>query len=194
MRRTISAVAVVVAVAVLYLGSAIWSVSLLLEAVRAGDGPAIVSHTDLPRLRASLLNQVIDAYLAVIGAKRPLAQLAASAYGPTIADPLIEKILNDGLTRLLQQGIVLDPVKSTARAAMPALGSLNPGELLSLVSRIEPTKLLEFRLRITGSKDPLIYTAAQFRLEGPTWKLSGLRLPPAMATDLAVMIVEMTRH
>ena len=194
MRRVAVVVAVVAVAVIAYVSSAIWSVSSLLLAVRAGDGPAIVRQTDIARLRNMLVAQIVEAYLDRIGGKRQLERLAVAAYGPTVADALVGKILDEGLTRLLHDGVVQDPAKPSAHVSLAPLGALKPGELAELASRIRPFKPLEFDLRISPSDDPRIYTAARFRFEGVRWKLSGLILPPAVAADIAAMIVEPARR
>lgn len=190
MRRIAIIVVVIAAVVIAYVGSAIWSVSALLLAVRAGDAAEIVRQTDIPRLRSTLVIQIVDAYVERIGAKRQLERMAVAAYGPTVADTLVGKILDDGLTRLLREGVVQDPNKPSVRVSLAPLGALSPGDLAGLAARIRPSKLLEFELRISPSDDPRLFSAARFRLEGVRWKLSGLTLPPAIAADIAAMIVD----
>lgn len=187
-------VAVVAAVLVVYVGSAIWSVRSLLLAVRAGDGPAIVRQTDIPRLRNMLAAQIVEAYLNRLGRKPQLERLAVAAYGPGVADALVGKILDEGLTRLLREGVVQDPARPSARVSFAPLGALAPEELAELASRFRPFKPLEFDLRISPSDDPKIYTAARFRFDITRWKLSGLTIPPAIAADIAAMIVEPARR
>ena len=190
MRRLAIIVAVFAAVVAAYSGSAIWSVSSLLLAVRAGNAAEIVRQTDIPRLRAMLVGQIVEAYLDRIGGKRQLERMAVAAYGPTVADALVGRILDGGLTRLMRDGVVQDPNNPSAQVALAPLGALAPGELVDLAKRIRPFKLLEFDLRISPSDDSRLYTAARFRLEGARWKLSGLMLPPAIAADIAAMIVD----
>jgi hypothetical protein len=189
-RRLAVIVAVIVVVVAAYAGSAIWSVSSLLLAVRGGDAAGIVRQTDIPRLRVMLVSQIVSAYLDRIGGKRQLERMAVAAYGPTVADALVGQVLDDGLTRLLRDGVVQDPNKPSARVALAPLGALAPDELADLATRIRPFKLLEFDLRISPSGDPRLFTAARFRLEGVRWKLSGLTLPPAIAADIAAMIID----
>jgi hypothetical protein len=186
--------AVVLALVIAYAASAIWSVNALLLAVRAGDGPAIVRQTDIPGLRGMLVAQIVDAYLDRVGGRRQLERLAVAAYGPTVADALVGKILDEGLTRLLRDGVVQDPAKPSAHISIAPLGAVAPGELVELASRIRPYKLIEFDLRISPSNDPQIYTAARFRFDGTQWRLSGLILPRAIAADIAAMIVEPARR
>ena len=190
MRRVIIIVVVVAAAVAGYVGSAIWSVSSLLLAVRAGNVPEIVRQTDIPRLRTTLVIQIVDAYVERIGAKRQLERMAVAAYGPTVADALVGKILDEGLTRLLRDGVVQDPNKPSVHVSLTPFGALSPGDFAGLATRIRPSKLIEFEMRISPSDDPRLFTAARFRLEGVRWKLSGLTLPPAIAADIAAMIVD----
>ena len=72
-----------------YAGSAAVSLDGLVQAVQSGDAAAVMSRTDLPRLKRSLVDQIVAAYLNRIGQKRalkPLERLAANTYGATIAD------------------------------------------------------------------------------------------------------------
>jgi hypothetical protein len=194
LRRVAIVVAVVAVAVIAYLGSAIWSVRSLLLAVHAGDGPAIVRQTDIPRLRFMLAAQIVEAYLDRLGSRPQLERLAVAAYGPGVADVLVGKILDEGLTRLLREGVVQDPSRPSAHVVLASFGALSPGEVAELASRIRPFKLLEFDLRISPSGDPKIYTAARFRFEGTRWKLSGLIIPQAIAADIAAMIVEPARR
>jgi len=194
LRKVALVVVAVAAVLIAYVGSAIWSVRSLLLAVRDGDGPAIIRQTDIPRLRNMLVAQIVEAYLGRLGRKPQLERLAVAAYGPGVADALIGKILDEGLTRLLREGVVQDPARPSVHASLAPLGALAPEELAELASRIRPFKLLEFDLRISPTDDPKIYTAARFRFDSTRWKLSGLTIPPAIAADIATMIVEPARR
>jgi hypothetical protein len=194
LRRIAIVIAAFAVVVVAYIGSAIWSVSSLLLAVRAGDVAEIARQTDIPRLRTMLVVQIVGAYLDRVGAKRQLERMAVAAYGPNVADALVGKILDDGLTRLLRDGVVQDPNKPSAQVSLVPFGALPPGELVGLATRIRPFKLLEFDLRISPSNDPRLFTAVRFRLEGVRWKLCGLTLPPAVAADIATMIVDAGKH
>jgi hypothetical protein len=186
--------AAVAVVFLVYAGSAVWSVRSLLLAVRAGDGPAIVRQTDIPRLRNMLAAQIVEAYLDRLGRKPQLERLAVAAYGPGVADALVGRILDEGLTRLLREGVVQDPGKPSAHVSLAPLGALAPEELAELASRVRPFKPIEFDLRISPSDDPKTYTAARFRFDSTRWKLSGLIIPPAIAADIAAMIVEPARR
>ncbi|MCK1297436.1 MULTISPECIES: DUF2939 domain-containing protein, partial [unclassified Bradyrhizobium] len=54
----------------IYAGSAFVSVLGLVSAVRSGDAAQVMARTNLPRLRHSVVDQVVSAYLDRIGRKR----------------------------------------------------------------------------------------------------------------------------
>src|SRR4030081_80228 len=94
----------------IYVGSVFVSLNSLVQAARAGDGARVLERTDMARLRHSLVNQILSAYLRQLGRERPLRPLermAANTYGATIADALIAKLLTDeNLTGILKNGAI----------------------------------------------------------------------------------------
>jgi hypothetical protein len=79
-----------------YVSSAVVSLNGLADAVKAGDGTAVLARTDTARVRRSLVDQIVAAYLAQLGQTRPvkpLERLAANTYGASIADAMIAKML-----------------------------------------------------------------------------------------------------
>ena len=50
-----------------YVGSALVSLNGLVTAARAGDGPAVLERTDIARVRHSLVDQIVSAYLKQLG-------------------------------------------------------------------------------------------------------------------------------
>ncbi|MCK1300482.1 MULTISPECIES: DUF2939 domain-containing protein, partial [unclassified Bradyrhizobium] len=54
----------------IYAGSAFVSVLGLVSAVRSADAAQVMARTNLPRLRHSVVDQVVSAYLDRIGRKR----------------------------------------------------------------------------------------------------------------------------
>ena len=93
-----------------YAGSAAVSLHRLVQAVQSKDAAAVMSRTNLPRLKRSLVDQIVAAYLNRIEQKRavkPLERLAANIYGASIADVIVGKLLTqERLTELLNSGKV----------------------------------------------------------------------------------------
>src|SRR5712671_1171786 len=112
MRWLIGIVVVVVVSLVVYVGSAVWSAKGLVEAARSGNAGEILARTDLSRVKRSLTDQILAAYLDRLGAKRPikpLERMLANTYGASIADALVSKLLTEeNLTKLLRTGAIGD--------------------------------------------------------------------------------------
>ena len=72
----------------------------------------MIARSGLPvvRLRRSLVDQIISAYLKQLGRERPikpLERLAANTYGASVADAMIEKMLTaENLTEILNKGAI----------------------------------------------------------------------------------------
>ena len=64
MRWLVGAVLVLLVSLVVYVGSAVWSVKSSAEATQSGNGPEIIARTDLPRVKRSLVDQIVRAYLS----------------------------------------------------------------------------------------------------------------------------------
>jgi hypothetical protein len=170
---------------VVYVGSAVWSAKGLVEAVRAGNAGEILARTDLPRVKRSLTDQILAAYLDRLGAKRPikpLERMLANTYGASIADALVSKLLTEeNLTRLLRTGAVGDASQNTQVGKLASLANLEPSAL-QLLGRISPVKLVEVAILLGDDRES---GAINLHFEGDGWKLSGVQLPAAALRALA---------
>jgi hypothetical protein len=173
-----------------YLGSVASSLARLASAVRAGDAAAVLENTDVKALTHSLTDQVVGAYLDRVGATRrisPMEKMLVNAYGGSIADAMIAKMLTaDRLTQILKSGKLQGAPDAPAVAGIPALADLPTGNWLSLLGRINFIQPVLLGIRISDSTDPDAYAAIDLHAEGLfTWKLAGLELPKAVVRDLA---------
>jgi hypothetical protein len=175
-----------------YVSSAIVSLNGLADAAKAGDGMAVLARTDTARVRRSLVDQIVAAYLAQLGQTRPvkpLERLAANTYGASIADAMIAKMLTpESLTAMLNKGEVNDG--SPNPAAVFRLTEIDTTRVWQTLSRISPTKPVEFAIRLGE-------TAADggisLHFEGNGWKLSGIQLPDKAVRVLANNLVNSRR-
>ncbi len=172
-----------------YAGSALVSLSGLVEAARAGDGAGILARTDTARLRHSLVDQIVAAYLKQLGKDRPvkpLERMLANTYGATVADAMIAKILTEeNLTRILKTGAIgagEGPV-----ANMRGLSEIDTSSILGMLGRISPVKPVEFLVRLGDSEDA---GGVSIHFEGNGWKLSGIQLPTAAVQVLAQNLID----
>jgi hypothetical protein len=185
MRWLLGIVVIVLVSLVVYAGSAVWSAKGLVEAARSGNAGEILARTDVPRVKRSLTDQILAAYLDRLGAKRPikpLERMLANTYGASIADALVSKLLTEeNLTRLLRTGAVGDVSQNTQVGNLASLANLDPSAL-RLLGRISPVKLVEVAILLGDDRDS---GAIHLHFEGDGWKLSAVELPAAALRALA---------
>jgi hypothetical protein len=171
-----------------YLASAVVSLDRLVDAARIGNGAAILERTNLERLRHSLVDQVVSAYLIRTRQNRPvkpLERLLANTYGASIADALISKMLTaDNLTNILQKGLL--PAEGRG-AQLSALGEIDTSKVFPLIGRFSLVKPVEISVQI-GDDEAAAGISLHF--EGNGWKLSGINLPQKALRELALGLPE----
>ncbi|WP_245508527.1 DUF2939 domain-containing protein [Bradyrhizobium zhanjiangense] len=83
----------------------------------------------MPRVRHSLVDQVVSAYLDRISQKRPvrpLERMAINAFGATIADDLAIKLMTpENLSALLKSGTVRNGAENITFGTMASLAELD---------------------------------------------------------------------
>jgi hypothetical protein len=167
----------------IYIGSAVVSLHGLIEAARAGDAAGVFARTDVPRLRRSLVDQIVAGYLKQLGRDRPvkpLERMAANTYGASIADAMIAKMLTqEKLAAILNTGAISS---SSATVKMPALTAIDTSRVFETLGRISPIKPVEFLIRLGETEDA---GGVSLHFEGVGWKLSGIQLPAAVVQVLA---------
>ncbi|MCK1323846.1 MULTISPECIES: DUF2939 domain-containing protein [unclassified Bradyrhizobium] len=101
----------------IYAGSAFVSVLGLVSAVRSADAAQVIVRTNLPRVRHSIVDQIVSAYLDRIGQRRPVRpfeRMAIKAFGATIADDLAVKLMTpENLSVLLSSGNIRTQQKTS---------------------------------------------------------------------------------
>lgn len=175
--------------AIIYVGSAVVSLKGLAEAARAGDGAEVLARTDTVRLRRSLVDQIVSAYLRQLGQDRPvkpLERLAANTYGASIADALIAKLLTaENLTAILNKGAISPggaPIPNMVR-----LTEIDTSKIFETLMRMSPVKPVEFMIRLGETESA---GGISIHFEGNGWKLSGIQLPAAAVQVLAQDLVQ----
>ena len=183
MRWLVGTILVLLTSLVIYVGSAVWSVKGLAEAAQSGNGPEIIARTDLPRVKRSLVDQIVRAYLERQRAKRPLKpmeKMLANTYGASIADALVGKMLTkENLTKILRDGVVTEGLPN---AQMPSLAALDISNMFAVLRRLSPVKMVEFEIALGSDNSS---GAISLHFEGNGWKLSGVNLPAKVVRSLA---------
>jgi len=175
MKWLLGIVAVLLLCLVAYAGSAFVSALDLVSAVRSGDAAQVMARTDLPRLRHSLVDQVMSTYLDRLAQKRPVRpfeRMAINAFGATIADDLAIKLMTpENLSALLKSGTVRNGAENITFGTMSSLAELDISNIFVFAGRITLVKPVEFALRLGDSQDA---GSVSMHLDGTTWKLSGI--------------------
>ncbi|MEK9284378.1 MULTISPECIES: DUF2939 domain-containing protein [unclassified Bradyrhizobium] len=192
MKWIVGTLAVVLAVLVIYAGSALLSVLGLVSAVRSGDVSQVMTQTDLPRVRHSLVHQLMPAYLERLGQKRPLRPIeraAIASLGTTIADDFATKLVTpENLSVLLSSGIVRNAAENISFGTMSSLADLDASNMFVLLGRISPVKPVEFALGLGRGENA---GSVSMHFAGTGWKLSGLGLPRRI---VATMVDRLPTH
>jgi hypothetical protein len=181
-------VALVVGIGI-YVASALVSLNGLVAAARAGDAAEVLARTDMARLRRSLVDQVVSAYLKQLGRHRPikpLERMAANTYGASVADAIIAKMLTkENLTRILNNGTL--GAGETGVPNMQRLSEIDASRIFQVLNRLSPVKPVEFLVRLGETESA---GGVSIHFEGNGWKLSGIQLPAAAAQVLAQSLAD----
>jgi hypothetical protein len=185
MKRLVGIVAVLLLCVLVYAGSAVVSLLGVVSAVRIGDAAQIMTRTDLPRLRHSLIDQVMSAYLDRLYQKRPVRpfeRMAINAFGTTIADDLAMKLMTpENLSVLLKSGTVRNAAENITFGTMTSLSELDVSDIVAFAGRITLVKPVEFALRLGETQDA---GSVSMHFEGTRWKLSGIGLPHGVLANM----------
>jgi hypothetical protein len=172
----------------IYVGSAVVSLGRLVEAARAGDAAEVLARTDTARLRRSLVDQIVSAYLKQLGRDRPvkpLERMAANTYGASVADAMIAKLLTkENLTAILNKGEI--GAGGTPAANILRLTEVDTSKVFETLMRISPIKPVEFMIYLGETESA---GGVSMHFEGDGWKLSGIQLPAVAVQVLAQELV-----
>jgi hypothetical protein len=139
----------------------------------------------VPRVRHSLVDQIIRAYLKKLGRDRPLKlfeRMTIETFGASLADEVVIKLTSaENLMVLLKAGTIRDAASNLELGSMAALANFDISHPARALKHMRPVKLVEFSLRLGG--DPSAGSISM-HFEGPSWKLSGINLPAPVISKL----------
>ncbi|WP_027550937.1 DUF2939 domain-containing protein [Bradyrhizobium sp. Cp5.3] len=185
MKWIVGTLAVVLTILLVYAGSALISILGLVSAVRNGDVAQIMTRTDLPRVRHSLVEQLNTAYLERLEQKRPLRpieRMAITSLGTTIADDFTTKLVTpENLSVLLRSGTVRNAAENISFGTMSSLADLDASNIFVLLGRIRPIKPDEFALGFGRGENA---GSISMHFEWTGWKLSGVGLPQRIVANM----------
>jgi Protein of unknown function (DUF2939) len=181
------AIAIIAALAVVWIGYTAWPIYDLFVLVRAVDSRdlgTVTQHVYFDRIRASFTNQIVAAYLRRTGTEITPRARQMAAIGISIADPVVRKLISpEALADLLSAGwpvtVVPDPAPGTIGISSNTVGTIWQvfGAAEYGVARFEVSAPAELssahRFRLT------------FQLLNWRWRLVGITLPEHIQNVLA---------
>jgi hypothetical protein len=189
MRKTI---VVVVLIAMAWLGYVAWPIftlGTLARAVEAGDIATTMHHVDLPAVRRSITDQVVDTYLKLTGkTASPLLRGAVTSAAGSIADPIVGRIVAPGaLADFLRDGwptaVLPDRPPGTAGLSSASLG--NAWEVFATAEY----GIRRFEIELPPSSPRERRFLLEFRLIQWRWQLAGVQMPEHLRVRLAEALI-----
>jgi Protein of unknown function (DUF2939) len=182
MRKTIAAIAILIALCLFYVIWPFASLQSVVRAARAGDVAKIEQRVDWPALRRSLAGQIVATYARLNGMRLDRAGLTVGAV-TSFMDPFIEKLmLPENISELMRNG--------WPKAALPEAPSdiegLDP-DMLGNAWQLYLNSdygIGEVRTTVPFHQPRDKQYRVQLALSNWTWKLSGLDLPVAIQEHL----------
>ena len=178
MRKTIAAIAILIALCLFYVVWPFASLVSVVRAARAGDVAKIEQRVDWPALRRSLAGQIVATYARLNGTRLDRAGLTVAAV-TSFMDPFIEKLmLPENISELMRNGWP----KSVLPEAPSATEGLDP-DMLGNAWQLYLNSdygIGEVRTVVPFHQPRDKQYRVQLALSNWTWKLSGLDLPAVL--------------
>ena len=193
MRKTIVALVVIALVWIGYTAWPLYELAVLVRAVEARDFSTVVRHVNFERVRVSLTEELVTAYIRRSGIKpNPLAQQAAAA-GVSVLSPVVNKLVSpEALSELLAVGwpvaVAGNPPPGTVGITRETLGTAWQifGASQYGIGRFEVSAPMQLppanRFRLT------------FQLLAWRWQLAGIILPENIQDLLADELMKAARQ
>ncbi len=188
MRKSILAIGIAIVVWIAWLVWPLTSLYRLVRAVEARNVAAIAEQIDAASIRRTLIDQIIEAYGRVTGAKINRNSILVGI-ASTAADPLVASVVTpDGVAVLLQTGWVSTELISRPGDAQglsaQALGGawqifLNSHRGFDRYSiSFPPNRPLRERFEL------------EWRMRGPKFRLAAIRLPDRLVDQIVEQLAK----
>lgn len=190
MRKT---VIVVVLIAIAWLGYVAWPIQALGALARAVEGKDVATalhYVNLPAVRRSVTEQIVDTYLKLTGkSASPLLRGAVASVADSFVEPVVGKIVSpDALMDLLRTG--------WPNAALPdrppgtiGLSSSGLGNAWQIFAAAE-YGIRRFEIELPPSLPRDRRFVFEFRLSQWRWQLADIRMPEHIRVRLAEALMK----
>jgi hypothetical protein len=193
MRKTIATLVVLGLILIGYTAWPLYDLFVLVRAIETRDVGTVTRHVYFDRVRISLTDQVVAAYVRRTGIQiSPLARSMAAA-ALSIADPVVKKLISpEALSELLAVGwpvaVVPDPPPGTIGITRSTMGTIWQ------VFANSEYGLGRFEVAAPAALPPQQRFGLTFRLLQWRWRLVAVTLPENIQNLLADELIKATRR
>src|SRR6266487_4523108 len=193
MRKTIATLVVLSLILIGYTAWPLYDLFVLVRAIETRDVGTVTRHVYFDRVRISLTDQVVAAYVRRTGIQiSPLARSMAAA-ALSIADPVVKKLISpEALSELLAVGwpvaVVPDPPPGTIGITRSTMGTIWQ------VFANSEYGLGRFEVAAPAALPPQQRFGLTFRLLQWRWRLVAVTLPENIQNLLADELIKATRR
>jgi hypothetical protein len=193
MRKTIATLVVLSLILIGYTAWPLYDLFVLVRAIETRDVGTVTRHVYFDRVRISLTDQVVAAYVRRTGIQiSPLARSMAGA-ALSIADPVVKKLISpEALSELLAVGwpvaVVPDPPPGTIGITRSTMGTIWQ------VFANSEYGLGRFEVAAPAALPPQQRFGLTFRLLQWRWRLVAVTLPENIQNLLADELIKATRR
>ena len=193
MRKTIATLVVLGLILIGYTAWPLYDLFVLVRAIETRDVGTVTRHVYFDRVRISLTDQVVAAYVRRTGIQMsPLARSMAAA-ALSIADPVVKKLISpEALSELLAVGwpvaVVPDPPPGTIGITRSTMGTIWQ------VFANSEYGLGRFEVAAPAALPPQQRFGLTFRLLQWRWRLVAVTLPENIQNLLADEVIKVTRR
>jgi hypothetical protein len=193
MRKTIATLVVLGLILIGYTAWPLYDLFVLVRAIETRDVGTVTRHVYFDRVRISLTDQIVAAYVRRTGIQMsPLARSMAAA-ALSIADPVVKKLISpEALSELLAVGwpaaVVPDPPPGTIGITRSTMGTIWQ------VFANSEYGLGRFEVAAPAALPPQQRFGLTFRLLQWRWRLVAVTLPENIQNLLADELIKATRR
>jgi Protein of unknown function (DUF2939) len=193
-RKTIAALVVIGLVWIGYIAWPLYDLMALVRAIDARDVSTVVRYVNFDRVRASLTQQIVSAFVQMSGVQPGLVTQQAVVVGISIADPLITKLVSpEALSELLAVGWPVAAVPEPPPSGTVGISTDTLGTALQIFAASH-YGIGRFEVSAPIVLSPANRFRLTFHLLSWRWRLVGITVPENVRNLLANEVVKAVRE
>jgi hypothetical protein len=193
-RNTIAALVVIGLIWLGYIAWPLHELTVLVQAIDARDVSTLARHVHFDRVRASLTQQIVSAFVQMSGVQPGPVTQQAVVVGISIADPLITKLVSpEALSDLLAVGWPVAVVPDPAPSGTVGISTDTLGTAWHIFAASH-YGIGRFEVSAPTALPPANRFRLTFHLLSWRWQLVGITLPENVRNLLANEVVKAVRE